>query len=1005
MVQSDFINRAKLLCADAESTALARLFIDFCKLSQQTPETDPEQFLMEHMLPAGYDRLQSVIDSVPDHRKDALFCLTKYFDREKIQIKPTVCGPAVARIDAETSLKYFESLTPVYPLYSKLCRERLGMEPRLDEYHKILLILGKSVRRERWHPYCLETEYMVGCSEDVQSCISAAMQEIRNPENCACSGLLTPQVAANLLDISEKRMVAWMQSHQDACRMLCGMMLISLEMVQKLNAEWRSAFCINEPFVHTYFPSVRDEAVPYLVESLGMLADAETNILPANAYPQQTTEMVYCRTAFDGKTALQKALNTIPALPLILLGRATGRNIQILKRMAVSGCLHATKIGDAYYLDYTEYNRQLSIVEDYISLDSIVGELSTKESNGKFTIRKKKCCDEILEYCREHSWWGIDHITTDDCLIDSKQFSIAIRKADRLRFGEKVSLFLSCYGKRSEDKLETIIRANEIVYPIAASILREAYSAPDQCPANLWIAADMLFYCLADKGKDINQLKKKEIKQIVTQFRQECPLTYCDTLADILRRNNLLDGQVRFTRSGYTQPGEAYSIENFAVISSMVCCPNIWQEQDLIQKAVDNPKLSQLWLYVACHMFSTLRDTDMIRLEPPNLPCDASSVLQMISDAQTEIYGDCGKDQRAIKNVTKTFLAKIDYLAMSPHKTASTPNVSPIYFFVPQSNYDTFGLILAIAAAHYELSGRSGPFVVPSGKKSDCLTFFGADFVAACGDHSFSGKRASKALMQAIELEARESGGVSPYVAYTLASTMRSHKGGYAKLAETTEIYLRDANFANLTPEFVAKQLFERGIMSFVADSLLEKSFGKKYAALPVTSRTKMIQSVGLDTEQVISIRDNVLEAQNSAYEVVNKRIHDRKDARQALDNLLANRAVSKDLKTYCLCVAADTGCMFPTRQNCFGCKCEIRTKATYQLCLREWYRLSNTETMSSEEKKRNLYLRNTVLKPMIGDLFAHLPPDTNEAEFNEYLAIKIKQSEVKCLDANDKTT
>ena len=58
---------------------------------------------------------------------------------------------------------------------------------------------------------------------------------------------------------------------------------------------------------------------------------------------------------------------------------------------------------------------------------------------------------------------------------------------------------------------------------------------------------------------------------------------------------------------------------------------------------------------------------------------------------------------------------------------------------------------------------------------------------------------------------------------YMLAALARSHKGGIGSLPEITDIYLKDASFSGYRPEFILREMFERGIFGFIPAIMLER--------------------------------------------------------------------------------------------------------------------------------------------------------------------------------------
>lgn len=99
------------------------------------------------------------------------------------------------------------------------------------------------------------------------------------------------------------------------------------------------------------------------------------------------------------------------------------------------------------------------------------------------------------------------------------------------------------------------------------------------------------------------------------------------------------------------------------------------------------------------------------------------------------------------------------------------------------------------------------------------------------------------------------------YYRYMLAALARSHKGSYGEFAQTTYTYLKDAKLSGLTPEFVAQELFERGVLSCIPSMLLRTICGDDYAKLSVGNQTKMIQKLDLTPNE---IETSVVTAQKS---------------------------------------------------------------------------------------------------------------------------------------------
>lgn len=306
-----------------------------------------------------------------------------------------------------------------------------------------------------------------------------------------------------------------------------------------------------------------------------------------------------------------------------------------------------------------------------------------------------------------------------------------------------------------------------------------------------------------------------------------------------------------------------------------------------------------------------------------------------------------------------------------PNKTSAFASVPPLNFFCPESCKPILGKILLIAGAHYMLSGMEGLFVNKITAGNYIIPFFGQEFWAACGRRRFSGRRANKALMQAVETQAEET--VNPVAAYAIASIMRSHKGGYAKLSQTTDLYLRDSKFQGYTPELIAYLMAERGPCSFVVDYLLGKCYRDSYASLPPVEQTIALKQLGMAPLQIDNVLRMIQLARTQAKIIVAEITPDTKTAKGALIMLCAGHAPGKEMGDLCFRRAAKLSCACPDRDNCTGCLYEIRTKATLLRYLTAYKYLLKLDNLTVNEKNKNTYLRKKIIEPILYEYAIHL--------------------------------
>ena len=385
-----------------------------------------------------------------------------------------------------------------------------------------------------------------------------------------------------------------------------------------------------------------------------------------------------------------------------------------------------------------------------------------------------------------------------------------------------------------------------------------------------------------------------------------------------------------------------------------------WKENRLVEKAVSSRKNSNLWLFTALHFFGAIRQSDLVRFPVPSLPCSKERLKTMVEDGT---YRD--EDARG---VSEEFVLRLKYLPMHPSKTARYQGIPELKFYLPESLKTALGWILSVRLIHH----REGEALVEpvqdliSGKR-----FFGEAFAEALGNRRFQTRRANKAYMQGIELVTEDEPGKPK--GYMLAALARSHKGGISSIPEMTDIYLKDATFSGYRPEFILREMFERGIFGFIPAMMLERYAGDGYRTLDVSRQTDLIRSIGLDALQIEEVTLLVETALEKARAVVTAIPEE--GLGTALQRIANGAAASRQEETLCLRVAVGLSCVDPLRGGCIGCGYEIYTKAAFHLLMKEYVRISRLkkEAQGIEKSRlRNLLLQGIL--PAVREMVVSLP-------------------------------
>jgi hypothetical protein len=236
--------------------------------------------------------------------------------------------------------------------------------------------------------------------------------------------------------------------------------------------------------------------------------------------------------------------------------------------------------------------------------------------------------------------------------------------------------------------------------------------------------------------------------------------------------------------------------------------------------------------------------------------------------------------------------------------------------------------------------------------------------------NDFRSRSATKSFLQDIcmvadeDALAEDSGGFH-VKGYYLAALARSHKGSYGKLAQTTFEYLKDAKLNKLTPEFVAFELLERGVFSFMATMLLKMAAGQKFDRLSPHNRTKIIKTMDLNPKEIETVVSVVDKGVTAAQKALSSLITEETDVLTALHRIGAGEAFSKQRDCSCLLSALRKVCPYDEKRNCVGCTYEISTRSTMFLLVSEYNRITDLYHAADNSLEKAKY-KNLLVKVVI---------------------------------------
>ena len=431
---------------------------------------------------------------------------------------------------------------------------------------------------------------------------------------------------------------------------------------------------------------------------------------------------------------------------------------------------------------------------------------------------------------------------------------------------------------------------------------------------------------------------------------------------------------------------EAYSFDDYIQLLYYLFVEEYIQDNNMFKKAAESKNYTDTWLYLALHFIRPLRLTDMERIHHPLLPYPSEEVLERIKN-------DTFTDNDA-RMVLLSITNRMSWLPLTPSKTSSTSNVVPINFDIPTSCEVLIGKLFALAQAHRNIIEEpDAPIIRKVSTYQEISRYMGDEIGELFLNNDFRSRSATKSFLQDIYMVADESipaeeSGIH-IKGYYLAALARSHKGSYGKLASTTFEYLKDAKFNKLTPEFVAFELLERGVFSFMSTLLLKMAMGEGFNKLSPQNQTSIIKTMDLSPKEIESLVSTVDNAMATAQTTLNRLITEDTDILTVLHRIGSGEAFSKQRGESCLLSALEKVCPY-NRRNCVGCNFEIATRSTLFLFISEYNRLRNlyltTENALEKAKYKNLLL--TVIVPKMDEMLSTIKELYGEEVFKDYEAL-----------------
>lgn len=545
---------------------------------------------------------------------------------------------------------------------------------------------------------------------------------------------------------------------------------------------------------------------------------------------------------------------------------------------------------------------------------------------------KEVCFDEIVSFFHDNDWFG-----DKPEVIDGKAM---ISEDQELLYYEPLKLFLF------NDGFSSLLAFFSNKFPSTTTMFK-AFCIEESIDEVQFYVVDFLLYTLEKELALYNDVEMEGLVGKATlgllKAHGDC-LTFFLSWLRTQTKTKYHKEYVMGKRYTMDLQNGAYSFDEYIQLLYYLFNPKYIEDNEMYLQAANSINYTDTWLYLSLHYLCSLRATDLARIYHPDLPYEPQEVINRIRE---NTFAD--SDARL---VLRSITLRMCVLPFTPHKTESASGIASAKFVIPDSCEVHMGKLFALAEAHRQLAGKPNmPMVRKISTYKEISRYMGDDIGRLFLNSDFRARSATKSYLQAIEMMADEildSEGSNVHMkGYVLAALARSHKGSYGEFANSTFGYLKDAKMSGLTPEFVAFELFERGVLSCIPSMLLKILTNGKYDKLPVEKQTSFIKALNLSPGEIESVVAVVDKGRKQAEQIVGELVSSKADILTVLHRIGTGQAVSKEPESLCLISALGKMCPCTNTRQCIGCKYEISTKSTLLLMISEYKRMFGFLLMS----------------------------------------------------------
>ena len=592
---------------------------------------------------------------------------------------------------------------------------------------------------------------------------------------------------------------------------------------------------------------------------------------------------------------------------------------------------------------------------------------------GASTIKYR---EKVSEFLLDNEWFGVS-INLDDYTISEKDAEVLKNHIkDYLTTPPGIKSMEEIFSKK---------------FPSTSELFNQFVKEQKLTKSDTFYLLDFLAYNLT---KDLFLYSDAEVEKLVEVAAENLIKLLGNVLIQFIKWL-LVKGVTRYRVSfemtkRYTieSTNGAYELDEYLELMYYLFNEDYIIKNDMLSKAANSKDYADTWLYLGLHFICALRSTDLERLGHPKLTREPLEVLEAVVDGTWS----SSEARRTLLSIT----TRLTYLNLTPNKTKNASNVTQLKFHVPESCQVLIGTLLAICEAHFQLQipyNAENPLIRQIKTYEKITSYMGEEIGNLFLERNFSSRSANKSYLQSVAMladDVLEEKSELNIKGYFLAALARSHKGDFNEFAQTTTTYLKDAQLGQLKPEMVAKELFERGVLSMIPSMLLTIVTRGKYKELSPSQQTQMIKSLDLTPVEIEKTLELSIKADTRSQQALKILVENKVEPEQLLTicHRIGNgEAFSKQGESMCLLSALGKLCPYDDRQHCVGCQYELQTKSTLLLLIGEFNRLNKQyqKLKNKLERGKVRAILEQQIKPCLTEMLEALSEQYGEAVLSDY--------------------